>query len=100
MREEDKQQSEFEGFLSGEMILVALLGAELALFLSKTGLRTSWDLPSLRLMLMTLYAVGGALVALLSASRFGPRAAASTCSSAADSSSRRSAGSPSGSALR
>jgi signal transduction histidine kinase len=71
MREEDKQQSEFEGFLSGEMILVWLLGAELALFLSRTGLRTSWDLPSLHLMLMTLYAVGGALVALLSASRFG-----------------------------
>jgi signal transduction histidine kinase len=71
MREEHKQQNEFEGFLSGEVILVALLGAGLALFLSKPGLRTSWDLPSLHLILMTLYAVGGSLVALLSASRFG-----------------------------
>jgi len=69
MREEDKK-SEFEGFLSGEMVLVALLGAGLALFLSRPGLRTSWNLPSLSLILMTLYAVGGSLVALLSASRF------------------------------
>ncbi len=70
VRQEDEQQSEFQGFLSGEVILVWLLGAELALFLSKPGLRTSWELPSLHLILMTLYAVGGALVALLSAGRF------------------------------
>jgi signal transduction histidine kinase len=46
------------------------MGAALALFLTKQTLRGTWDLPELRLMLMTLYAVGGGLVALLSASRF------------------------------
>jgi signal transduction histidine kinase len=69
MRHSDPQE-EFEGFLSGLVILVALLGAALALFLTKPTLRGTYDLPQLRLMLMTLYAVGGGLVALLSASRF------------------------------
>src|SRR3954451_3249798 len=69
MRQPDAQ-SEFEGFLWGEVILVALLGAALALFLSKPGFRNEYHLPELRLILMTLYAVGGGLVALLSASRF------------------------------
>jgi signal transduction histidine kinase len=67
-RPEDR--SDFEGFLWGEVILVALLGAALALFLSKPVLRNEYRLPELRLMLMTLYAVGGGLVALLTASRF------------------------------
>ena len=69
MRQPDAQ-SEFEGFLWGEVALVALLGAALALFLSKPVLRNEYHLPELRLILMTLYAVGGGLVALLSASRF------------------------------
>jgi signal transduction histidine kinase len=67
MRQTD---DEFEGFLWGELVLVLLLGAALALFLTKPGLRGTHDLPQLRLMLMTLFAVGGGLVALLSASRF------------------------------
>ena len=67
---EAENRGDFEGFLWGEMILVALLGAALALFLSKPVLRNEYQLPELRLMLMTLYAVGGGLVALLSASRF------------------------------
>ena len=69
MREADSQ-SDFERFLWGEVALVALLGAALALFLSKPALRNEYHLPELRLILMTLYAVGGGLVALLSASRF------------------------------
>jgi signal transduction histidine kinase len=64
------KRSDFEGFLSGEIVLVALLGAALALFLSKPVLRVEYHLPELRLVLMTLYTVGGALVALLTASRF------------------------------
>src|SRR5712691_175793 len=69
MRQTEARE-EFEQFLWGEVVLVALMGAALALFLSKSTLRGTWDLPELRLMLMTLYAVGGGLVALLSASRF------------------------------
>jgi signal transduction histidine kinase len=60
----------FETFLSGEVVLVALLGAALALFLSKASLRAPYDLPEARLVLTTLYAVGGVLIALLTASRF------------------------------
>lgn len=69
MRRVDDRR-DFEGFLWGEVILVALLGAALALFLSKPVLRNEYHLPELRLILMTLYAVGGGLVALLTASRF------------------------------
>ena len=65
-----EDRSDFEGFLWGEVVLVALLGAALALFLSKPVLRNEYRLPELRLMLMTLYAVGGGLVSLLTASRF------------------------------
>jgi len=61
---------DFEGFLRDEIVLVLLVGAGLALFLTKPGLRGTYNLPQLRLMLITLYAVGGGLVALLSASRF------------------------------
>jgi signal transduction histidine kinase len=64
------RRSEFENFLWGEVVLVALLGAALALFLTKTSLRSPYHLPALRLILMTLYAVAAGLVALLSASRF------------------------------
>jgi signal transduction histidine kinase len=60
----------FDTFLSGEVALVALLGAALALFLSKASLRAPYDLPEARLVLTTLYAVGGALIALLTGSRF------------------------------
>jgi signal transduction histidine kinase len=69
MRDRDGR-STFEAFLWGEVVLVSLLAAGLALFLSRPSLRTAYDLPDLRLVLITLYAVGGALVALLSASRF------------------------------
>jgi signal transduction histidine kinase len=60
----------FETFLSGEVALVALLGAALALFLTKASLRAPHDWPELRLVLTTLYAVGGGLIALLTAIRF------------------------------
>src|SRR5581483_12425628 len=52
-RAEDR--SEFEGFLWGELILVALLAAALTLFLSRPGLRNEYRLPELRLVLATVY---------------------------------------------
>ena len=66
-----RRRDTFETFLSGEVVLVALLGAALALFLSRPALRTPYDLPQLRLVLLTLYAVAAALLALLTAIRFG-----------------------------
>ena len=70
MRQAGRRDS-FETFLSGEVALVALLGAALALFLSQRTLRTPYDLPQLRLVLLSLYAVAAALLALLTAIRFG-----------------------------
>jgi len=66
-----RRRDTFETFLSGEVVLVALLGAGLALFLSRPALRTPYDLPELRLVLLSLYAVGAALLALLTAIRVG-----------------------------
>ena len=60
----------FETFLSGEVVLVSLLGAALALFLTKPSLRVPYDLPQLRVVLTSLYAVGAGLLALLTAIRF------------------------------
>jgi signal transduction histidine kinase len=65
-----RRRDTFEAFLSGEVALVALLGAALALFLSRHSLRTPHDLPELRLVLLSLYAIGAALLALLTAVRF------------------------------
>jgi signal transduction histidine kinase len=66
-----RRRDSFETFLSGEVALVALLGAALALFLSQPALRTPYDLPQLRLVLLSLYAAAAALLALLTAIRFG-----------------------------
>jgi signal transduction histidine kinase len=71
MRQETRPRREaFDAFLSGEVVLVSLLGAALALFLTKTSLRSPYDLPQLRLVLTSLYAVAAGLLALLTAIRF------------------------------
>ena len=69
MRQEDGRDT-FEGFLWGEVLLFALLGAALALFLSYQTLRQPYELPHLRLVLTTMFALAGGLVALLTATRF------------------------------
>ncbi len=69
-RNMQKRLSEYENWLWGEILLAALLGALLALFLSYPALRTRYDLPQLRLVLQTTMALAGLLVALLAAVRF------------------------------
>jgi signal transduction histidine kinase len=59
----------FDSFLRGQALLVALLGAALALFLRTPALQTVWRLPELRLVLGTVFALAGALIALLTATR-------------------------------
>ena len=59
-----------ETFLWGQALLTALLGSALALFLTYPSLRGVWDLPELRLVLATLFALAGFLIALLTATRF------------------------------
>jgi signal transduction histidine kinase len=60
----------FEGFLWGQVLLFGLLGASLALFLAYPTLRAPYSLPELKLVLATLFAIAGGLVAVLSATRF------------------------------
>jgi signal transduction histidine kinase len=59
-----------DAFLLGEVLLFALLGAALALFLTKTALRTSYHLPELKVVLATIFALTSGLVAVLTATRF------------------------------
>src|SRR5438093_11723282 len=65
-----RESREFQAWLWGEILLVGLLGASLALFLVHPNLHTRWNLPQLRLVLQTAMALVGGLVALLAAARF------------------------------
>jgi len=60
----------FEGFLWGQVLLFGLLGASLALFLRYPTLRAPYSLPELKLVLATVFLIAGALVAVLTATRF------------------------------
>jgi signal transduction histidine kinase len=60
----------FEGFLWGQVLLFGLLGASLALFLRYPTLRAPYALPELKLVLATVFLIAGALVAVLTATRF------------------------------
>ncbi len=66
----DRPHTGFRWFVRDEALLVALLGASVAFFLSGSRLRASYDLPQLRLVLATLFVLAGGLVALLTATRF------------------------------
>ena len=60
----------FERFLWGQVLLFGLLGATLALFLRFPSLGTPYSLPELKLVLATVFMIAGALVAILTATRF------------------------------
>jgi signal transduction histidine kinase len=62
-------RTDYHNWLWGEILLAGLLGASLALFLSYPALRTSYDLPELRLVLQTTMALAGVLVAVLAGAR-------------------------------
>jgi signal transduction histidine kinase len=65
-----QDRKQFEGFLWGQVLLIGLLGATLALFLAYPSLREPYSLPELKLVLATIYMLAGGLVALLTANRF------------------------------
>jgi signal transduction histidine kinase len=50
---EAKHRTAYDAWLSGELLLIGLLGAALALFVDYPSLRHAWDLPDLRLVLDT-----------------------------------------------
>jgi signal transduction histidine kinase len=60
----------FQAWLVGELLLVGLLGAALALFLAYPDLRTTYELPSLRLALDTGIMLAATIVAVLAGIRF------------------------------
>jgi signal transduction histidine kinase len=60
----------YGSFLAGEVLLLGLLGASLALFVAYPSLRTSWDLPEARLVLDTAVSLAALLVAVLAGVRF------------------------------
>jgi signal transduction histidine kinase len=68
MRRDDRDA--YQAWLVGELLLVGLLGAALALFLAYPDLRTSYELPSLRLALDTGMMLGATIVAVLAGIRF------------------------------
>ncbi|HEX3806748.1 MAG TPA: ATP-binding protein [Gaiellaceae bacterium] len=60
----------WEGFLWGQVLLFGLLGASLGLFLTYPSLRAPYSLPELKLVLTTIFMIAGALVAVLTATRY------------------------------
>jgi signal transduction histidine kinase len=64
------RRNDFDAWLTGELLLAALLGAILALFLTFPVLQAEYDLPSLRLVLQTTMCLAGMLVAVLAVVRF------------------------------
>jgi signal transduction histidine kinase len=68
MRRDDRNA--YQAWLVGELLLVGLLGAALALFLAYPDLRTTYELPNLRLALDTGMVLAATIVAVLAGIRF------------------------------
>ncbi len=65
-----RKRDAYQAWLLGEVLLLALLGAALALFLTRLQPHSSYALPHLKLVLQTVGALAGGLVALLAGVRF------------------------------
>jgi signal transduction histidine kinase len=63
-------RDDFQAWLWGEILLIGLLGAALALFLTRSDLQTEFSLPQAGLVLQTLMAFAGAIIALLAGIRY------------------------------
>lgn len=68
MRRDDRDA--YQAWLWGEVLLIWLMGAALGLFLAYPSLRTSYELPELRLVLDTAVALAATIVAVLAGIRF------------------------------
>jgi signal transduction histidine kinase len=68
MRHEDRD--DYYGWLWGEVLLIGLLGATLALFVAYPSLRNTYALPQVRLVLDTAVTLAAAIVAVLAGVRF------------------------------
>ena len=68
MRREDRDA--YQSWLWGEVLLLGLLGAALALFVTYPSLRNTYELPELRLVLDTAVVLAAGIVAVLAGVRF------------------------------
>ena len=68
MRREERDA--YSAWLLGEVLLLGLLGAALALFVTDPSLRDAFELPQLRLVLDTAVTIAAAIVATLAGVRF------------------------------
>jgi signal transduction histidine kinase len=64
------ERDDYQAWLWGEVLLIGLLGASLALFVAYPSLRNSYALPHVRLVLDTAVTLSAAIVALLAGLRF------------------------------
>src|SRR5881392_3811972 len=68
MRQDDRD--DFQAWLAGEILLIGLLGASLALFVTNRHLQTEVYLPDLRLVLQTIAAFAAGIIAVLAGVRY------------------------------
>jgi len=67
---QDGNKDDFQAWLGGEILLISLLGASLALFVARRDLQTEVNLPELRLVLQTIAAFAAGIIALLTGVRY------------------------------
>ena len=65
-----RDENAYQAWLWGEVLLLSLLGAALALFVTSPSLRDAYELPQLRLVLDTGVTLAAAIVAVLAGIRF------------------------------
>jgi signal transduction histidine kinase len=63
-------KDDFQAWLGGEILLISLLGASLALFVARRDLQTEVNLPELRLVLQTIAAFAAGIIAVLAGVRY------------------------------
>jgi signal transduction histidine kinase len=65
-----EERDDYQAWLWGEVLLIGLLGAALALFVAYPSLRNTYDLPHVRLVLDTAVMLAAGVVAVLAGIRF------------------------------
>jgi signal transduction histidine kinase len=70
VRHDDARRDDYQAWLWGEVLLIGLLGAALALFVAHPSLRDTYQLPQARLVMDTTVMLAAAIVAVLAGIRF------------------------------
>ena len=65
-----EERDDYQAWLWGEVLLIGLLGAALALFVANPSLRNTYSLPQVRLVLDTAVTLAALIVAVLAGIRF------------------------------